>query len=300
MPASDKPKMSDAELDRLLELEAKATNGPWVWDKRIRTWGLYQEEHEPNCHAQDAGIVRLTPLCMDDNKETNPNNYWEGSPEQIANAELIAAARNALRPLVLELRAEREKNAGLCREVGQLEDMRESMREWVEGELKFFDALPPASEHFTIPQIVCAALRTLTDRINSLESAHAALAASAERLGVLAFTVTQVLTHDMLRWGHKADHAKILSVIDGALEFEAKEEPPADADSLFIVRELMSRLAIAPPAAPTTDENVLLRAIYEAAKASCDGFISTGDAITILRKHGLLPAAKETPDVTAT
>lgn len=91
-------------------LIAGTTPGPWEWDKRIRTWGLYRKGHTPNCHGHDSGICRINP---DPCGETDPTGYYPGSPEQHANAELIAAAPE-LAAMVRTLFAE---NAALRRDL---------------------------------------------------------------------------------------------------------------------------------------------------------------------------------------
>lgn len=73
--------LTDDEIKALLDLEAKATSGPWFY---VRGYGIGAGGHA---------------VCNDLAREDGPN----------ANQELALSARNALRPLaeeVLRLRAE--------------------------------------------------------------------------------------------------------------------------------------------------------------------------------------------------
>ena len=81
------------------------TPGPWEWDERIRTWGLYRKGMAPNCHAQDSGICTIRPDAMG---EQDPCGYYPGSPEQHANKNLIADAPLLL-ARVVDLDAEVER-----------------------------------------------------------------------------------------------------------------------------------------------------------------------------------------------
>jgi hypothetical protein len=83
--------MPPLDLDALLALEAKATKGPWE---------QLSYKHMAVDRGETPQVFRATSL----------------SDEQ-----LILAARNALRPLVEELRASRETNAKLNRRVQEME-----------------------------------------------------------------------------------------------------------------------------------------------------------------------------------
>lgn len=97
---SDTKQFTDANLDALLALEAKATPEPW---HTTTNWV---------CPGQFKGAFVLGPnkAAIADVHSRGVGNNGEDSQDQCdSNATFIRFARNALRPLCLALRAEREK-----------------------------------------------------------------------------------------------------------------------------------------------------------------------------------------------
>ncbi len=91
-PDSPKEALTDAEIDRLLEMEAKATPGEWVY--LLRPDCLIQ----PHVQAESvAGWTYTVAIPLHSNPVTS------------ANMEFIAAARNSIRPLAEEVKRSRAR-----------------------------------------------------------------------------------------------------------------------------------------------------------------------------------------------
>lgn len=93
--------MTDQEIDRLLELEEEATPGPWAFDTYNTVW------------AGSESNKNLVEICtIPDDPETGDSPKWsrdEWYPQSVGNAELIVAARSALKPALLEVRRLRQE-----------------------------------------------------------------------------------------------------------------------------------------------------------------------------------------------
>lgn len=73
------------------------TLGPWEWDKRMRTWGLYPKGKVPNCHSNTTyEICRITP------EPVEGADYWQGAEWQHRAAALLGSAP-AMLSMLLEL-----------------------------------------------------------------------------------------------------------------------------------------------------------------------------------------------------
>ena len=97
----DYQKISAEKIEELLQLEAKATPGPWSQDHRRReSDGYYRTE------------------VFDSKSETIATLAWHAVPtdrgyttDRGENAEFIAASRNSIKDILLELRDTREREA---------------------------------------------------------------------------------------------------------------------------------------------------------------------------------------------
>lgn len=83
--------MPKVDLDKLLELEAKASQGPWVVDGLI-PYRVQQDNFDPHV------------ICVSDPKM----DYHLGMTSCCTNSEFIAAMRNSIKELCTELKSARE------------------------------------------------------------------------------------------------------------------------------------------------------------------------------------------------
>lgn len=83
------------DLDKLLELEAKATPGPWTWRK-------FGNEEVLVCDEKDRKIV------ISGGYTRNERGFLEPMKPEHPVSDLIPAMRNSIRELCLELKAARE------------------------------------------------------------------------------------------------------------------------------------------------------------------------------------------------
>ena len=116
MPDPSPAPLTPEELRDIIDLEKRATPGPWEHDDGFRIWRREMSEgsfdsayiasvkHDPPRDGQGDCVRRVRDLRGDD---------WE---EKGFNADLIAALRNAAPRILSELAALREENERLRRE----------------------------------------------------------------------------------------------------------------------------------------------------------------------------------------
>lgn len=132
-------RLSDADLDRLDALAEGATPGPWE-DRTDDLTDVVMVVHD--CEYVDI-VAELGDKATD---------------RVLANAELVAAVRNALPVLVAEVRAAREREAAIIG-TGQIvtlaiEDGRRALTSWCDMEdcecPVHEEAAPPAGTYVTV------------------------------------------------------------------------------------------------------------------------------------------------------
>ncbi len=93
----DRTRKTDEELKALLELEAKALPAPWaVFDSAINSLGVGRDEED------EPYVAECIEESSDEPTQANRDNFA-----------IIAASRNSIRDIILDLQASREREREL-------------------------------------------------------------------------------------------------------------------------------------------------------------------------------------------
>jgi len=102
MPDDNLPPLTDEELTALVDAEAGATAGEWVYDERVGVASVFAGQ-PPECLTQDC------PRAVWGKHGTFEAGCWRMEEQDCADGKFIALSRNLLPRLLAELRRLRQQ-----------------------------------------------------------------------------------------------------------------------------------------------------------------------------------------------